>query len=61
MRVPSGDHTGLVPLVRKRLREPSAFTIQSAVSQRSLMRSTQRRVYTTRCPSGEICGSLTVS
>src|SRR5437773_3476645 len=35
MRVPSGDHRGLAPFVRKRFREPSAFTIHRLASHRS--------------------------
>src|SRR5688500_14337005 len=35
MRVPSGDQRGLAPLVRKRLRDPSAAMIQRLASQRS--------------------------
>ena len=44
MRVPSGDHTGPDPLVRNRLRLPSAFTIQSSDAHRSFVRSTWLRV-----------------
>ena len=44
MRVPSGDQTGPDPLVRKRLRLPSAFTIHSSEAQRSFVWSTWLRV-----------------
>src|SRR6185503_7187913 len=44
MRLPSGDQRAFEPFARKRLREPSAFMIHSAESQRSSTLLTQRRV-----------------
>src|SRR5438045_5163112 len=43
-RDPSGDQRAFEPFTRNRLREPSAFMIQSAESQRSSSLFTQRRV-----------------
>jgi len=44
MRVPSGDQRASAPLVRKRLREPSAFMIHSDASHRSFTLSMERRL-----------------
>ena len=45
----------------RRCPEPSAFTIQSSLRLRSRMMSIEVRTYTTRVPSGEICGSAPYS
>jgi len=61
MRVPSGDQRGEEPSIRCRARLPSAFMIQSDEAHRSLILSTHRRVKTIWLPSGESCGSATLS
>jgi hypothetical protein len=61
IRLPSGDQTGLEPLLRKRSLPPSAFMIQRVDSKLSFILSTDRRVKITWEPSGETRGSSTVS
>ena len=61
MRVPSGDHRGDPPAPSRRCPAPPASMIQSSDRLRSRMMSIDVRTYTTRLPSGEICGSAAYS
>src|SRR5262245_47916302 len=60
-RPPSGDQRGepslRAPVVRARCSPPALGTSHRLPRQRSSLSSAQRRTYTIRSPSGEICGS----
>src|SRR5262245_57428119 len=60
-RPPSGDQRGepslRAPVVRARCSPPALGTSHRLPRQRSDLSSAQRRTYTIRSPSGEICGS----